>query len=67
MESNKHIIINTKLRSYNSYHANVFVLKMMSSYFILVLHKIYLYAFQTTLIMEANTLNPDQTAPLGAV
>ena len=37
-----------------------FVLKMLSAYYICC---IYLNALETTFIMEANTINPDQTAP----
>ena len=49
----------------NPYPANnVFVLKMLSAFYICC---IYLNALRQLLVIEANIMNPDQTAPLEAV
>ena len=42
----------------------IFVLKMLSAYH---LYCVYSNALQNTLTIEANIMNPDQTAPKGAV
>ena len=48
----------------NPYPANVFVLKMSS----VVMSAAYIQVhFRLDSIMESNIMNPDQTAPLGAV
>ena len=44
--------------------AIIFVQKMLSAYYIC---SIYSNALQANFIMDANTMNPDQTAPKGAV
>ena len=46
------------------YPAKIFVLKMLSAYCVCC---IYSNALQNTITTEANTTNPDQTAPTGAV
>ena len=49
----------------NPYPANIFFfLKTSPAYYVCC---IFLNAFQNTYIMEANPMNPDQTAPQGAV
>ena len=48
---------------FNPYSASYFVQKMSSAYNICC---IYSNALQTNFIMEANTMNPDQTAPNGS-
>ena len=48
----------------NPYPANIFVLKMLSAEYVCC---IYSNAFYTILIMEATNMDPDQTAPKGAV
>ena len=48
---------------FNPYSANNFVQKMSSAYNICC---IYSNALQTNFIIEANTMNPDQTAPKGS-
>ena len=45
------------------YLANIFVLKMLSAEYV---RCIYSNAFYTILIMEANNMDPDQTAPKGS-
>ena len=47
-----------------SFSIKFFVIKMPSAYYTFCIH---LNALQKTFIMEANTMNPDQTAPKGAV
>ena len=47
------------------YHANIYVLKLLS-----VFNMLHIDVFKCTsdyFIMEANTMHPDQTTPLGAV
>ena len=46
----------------NSYPANIFVLKMLSAAYTCIP-----FHFRLSFIMEANAMNPDQNAPLGAV
>ena len=41
--------------------ANIFVVNMSSAYYVC---RIYLIALETTFIMKANTINPDETAPI---
>ena len=48
----------------NPYSANIFVKKILSAYYFCCVNS---NALQNTFSMEANTMNPDQTAPKGAV
>ena len=49
---------------FNPYPANIFVLKMVSAYYICCICS---KAVRTNFIIEINTMNPDQTASKGAV
>ena len=57
-------ILREPLPGVNPYPANIFVLKMLSAEYVCC---IYSNAFYTILIMEANNMEPEQTAHKGAV
>ena len=58
-------IQNEKMKSYQPLACQYFVLKMLSTFFSSAAYiQVHL---RLGFIMEANNMNPDQTAPLGAV
>ena len=53
-----------KRPKFNPYPVTILILKMMSAFYVCC---IYTSALQTRFFHESNNMNPDQTAPLGAV